>query len=277
MSDPENGVYSVVDEEHVGTFADAVGALSHECRLHFETTGFRVEVVDPAGVASTRAMLTEPAFEHYELGDRCVIGLHLERFEEVLGFADTGEPVGIGTRVDGVAPVGDEDEDEDGEDADVDEQLRGFLEVETGEITHDVALIDVESIREEPSFPDLDLSSRVVLEGSQLDRAVKACDTVSDHLEIAGDADADTVTFAAKGDTDSVDVELGTDDALELTADDGSSLFSVDYLKDLVKPIPRDAEVEIRFGETFPMIMQWGYAEQHGTVKNMLAPRVDKD
>lgn len=270
MSDSNAGVYAIADEEHVDTFVDSITALDYECRLHFEQNGFRVEVVDPAGVASTRAMLAEPAFEHYEIGERCVIGLNLDRFEEALAFADTGEPVGIGTRVDGVESVGEDD------DAGT-EQLRGFLEVETGEISHDVALYDVDSIREEPDFPDLDLSSRVVLEGAQIDRAVKACDTVSDHLEITGSADDDTVSFGAKGDTDSVDVELEGDDVLELTAADGSSLFSVDYLKDLVKPIPRDAEVEIRFGDTFPMIMQWGYAEQHGTVKNMLAPRVPKD
>ena len=52
---------------------------------------------------------------------------------------------------------------------------------------------------------------------------------------------------------------------------------SLDYLKDMDKAIPSDAEVTTELGEEFPVKMHFGYAEGDGHVTFMLAPRIQSD
>lgn len=256
---------AIVDESALDTFLESVSTLVIESRIHFETSGLRIEAVDAANVASVRAMLGADAFESYELDERAMIGVKLARLEEALAFADSGSPVGISTQVDGVT------ETEVGG-----RELSGFLELETDGIAHDIALIDPNSIRTEPDFPDLDLPAEVVLEGRQLDRAVKAADTVSDHLKLTVDEDG-TFGTVAKGDTDSVEVTYERDELIDVTPAEAESLYSIGYLKDMARPIPSDAEVTLRLGVNFPAEIRWQYGDGYGSVMYLLAPRVKTD
>ncbi|MFB6128811.1 MAG: DNA polymerase sliding clamp, partial [Halorhabdus sp.] len=140
-----------------------------------------------------------------------------------------------------------------------------------------LALIDPDSIRAEPDIPDLDLPARVVLEGADLDRAVRAADMVSDHVALLVDADDEVFRVHAEGDTDDVDLELERDDLIDLEVGDADSLFSLDYLKDLNKAIPKDAEVELLLGESFPAKIKFEYADGAASVTQMLAPRIQSD
>ena len=55
------------------------------------------------------------------------------------------------------------------------------------------------------------------------------------------------------------------------------SLFSLDYLKDMNKAIPSDAEVTIELGEEFPVKLHYQIAEGMGNITYMLAPRIQSD
>jgi proliferating cell nuclear antigen len=158
----------------------------------------------------------------------------------------------------------------------LDPETRKLL-IEFGGLEYTLALIDPDSIRQEPDIPDLDLPARVVLEGSDIDRAVRAADMVSDHVELIVDADDEIFRVHAEGDTDNVDLDLGRDDLIDLEAGAADSLFSLDYLKDLNKAIPKDAEVEILLGEDFPAKFKYEYADGAATVTQMLAPRIQSD
>lgn len=256
---------SIVEYDELDTFTDSVSTLVAESRIHFEKNGLRITAVDPANVGCVQAMLGAGAFESYEIDERAVIGIDLGRLEEALGFASSGDPVGLRTAVDGTSTT------EEGE-----TELSGFVELETDGITHDIALIGTDSIRKEPDIPDLDLPATIMLEGRQLKRSVRAADTVSDHAIL--EADADAFRASGEGDTDSVDVELTEEDLLEGTdLADARSLFSIDYLEDMVKAIPADAEVQLRLGTDMPAKIKWSYADGAGTCTYMIAPRIEND
>jgi proliferating cell nuclear antigen len=140
-----------------------------------------------------------------------------------------------------------------------------------------LALIDPDSIRSEPEIPDLDLPATIVLEGRNINRGVKAADMVSDHIRLrVGETDAgdDAFVIEAEGDTDDVTVALDRDDLIDLTVGDASSLFSLDYLKDMNKAISSGDEVTIELGEEFPVKLFYDIAEGQGSCQFMLSPRI---
>jgi proliferating cell nuclear antigen len=197
--------------------------------------------------------LAAAAFESYET-DGGVIGVNLDRLEDIVGMADSDQLVHL----------------------ELDEETRK-LHISLDGLEYTLALIDPDSIRQEPDLPELDLSAEIVIEGRDIDRAVTAADMVSDHIALGVDPDAEEFYVDAEGDTDDVHLELGREDLIDLTAGEARSLFSLDYLKDMNKAIPKDAEVTMELGEEFPVKMHFGFAEGDGHVTYMLAPRIQSD
>ena len=197
--------------------------------------------------------LSRDAFESYET-DGGVIGVDLSRLEEFAGMADAGQLVQL----------------------ELDEETRK-LNVQIEGLEGTLALIDPDSIRQEPDLPDLDLSSTIVLEGRDIARAVKAADMVSDHIALGVDPDEEVFYVDAEGDTDDVHLELGEEDLIDLVAGEARSLFSLDYLKDMNKAIPSDAEVTVELGQEFPVKLHFDIAEGEGNVTYMLAPRIQSE
>ena len=244
---------AIVSADTLGAALDSVGVLVDECKIRLEEEGLTIRAVDPANVGMVDLELSATAFESYET-DGGVIGVNLDRLEDIVAMADSGQLVHL----------------------ELDEETRK-LHISLDGLEYTLALIDPDSIRQEPDLPDLDLSSEVVIEGKDIARAVKAADMVSDHIALGVDPDAEQFYVDAEGDTDDVHLELGREDLIDLTPGKARSLFSLDYLKDMNKAIPKDAEVTMELGEEFPVKMHFGFAEGDGHVTFMLAPRIQSD
>ena len=74
-----------------------------------------------------------------------------------------------------------------------------------------------------------------------------------------------------------MDLKLDSDDLIDLTAGAADSLFSLDYLKDMNKAIPKSTEVTAELGEEFPVKLHYEFAEGLGHVTYMLAPRIQSE
>ncbi|MFB6096954.1 MAG: DNA polymerase sliding clamp [Haloferacaceae archaeon] len=232
---------------------DSVSVLVDECKIRLNEDELAVRAVDPANVGMVDLSLSAAAFESYE-ADGGVIGVNLQRLEDIAGMASSGDLVQL----------------------ELDEETRK-LHIQIDGLSYTLALIDPDSIRQEPDIPDLDLPAEIVAEGNQLDRGIKAADMVSDHIRLRVDADEEAFFIEAEGDTDDVDFEMDREDLIDLTAGPADSLFSLDYLKDMNKAIPGDAEVTIELGEEFPVKLHYEFAEGNGKVTYMLAPRIQSD
>ena len=244
---------AIVSADTLRATLDSVSVLVDECKIHLTDEGIEIRAVDPANVGMVDLRLDASAFESYET-DGGIIGVNLSRLEEFAGMADAGQLIQL----------------------ELDEETRK-LHVQIDGLEGTLALIDPDSIRQEPDLPDLDLPATVVLEGKDIDRAVTAADMVSDHIALGVETDEEVFYVDAEGDTDDVHFELGRDDLIDLVAGDAHSLFSLDYLKDMNKAIPKDAEIEMELGEEFPVKMHFDIAEGDGTVTYMLAPRIQSD
>ena len=244
---------AIVSAETLRAALDSVSVLVEECKLRLEDDGLEIRAVDPANVGMVDLTLSAAAFESYET-DGGVIGVNLSRLEEFAGMADSGQLIQL----------------------ELDEETRK-LHIQIDGLEYTLALIDPDSIRQEPDIPDLDLPATVVIEGRDIDRAVRAADMVSDHIALGVDDAAETFYVEAEGDTDDVHLELGRDDLIDLTAGAARSLFSLDYLKDINKAIPKDGEVTLELGEEFPVKLHFEIAEGMGEVTYMLAPRIQSN
>ncbi|WP_332897670.1 MULTISPECIES: DNA polymerase sliding clamp [unclassified Haladaptatus] len=244
---------AIVGAETLRTALDSVSVLVDECKIHLNEDGFAIRAVDPANVGMVDLTLDASAFESYE-ADGGVIGVNLSRLENIAGMASSGQLVQL----------------------ELDEETRK-LHIQIEGLEYTLALIDPDSIRQEPDIPNLDLPAQVVIEGRDIDRAVKAADMVSDHIAL-GVEEADELFYvSAEGDTDDVRLELPREDLIDLQAGQARSLFSLDYLKDMNKAIPKDGEVTIDLGEEFPVKLHFELAEGQGSVTYMLAPRIQSD
>ncbi|MFB6135155.1 MAG: DNA polymerase sliding clamp [Halobacteriaceae archaeon] len=244
---------AIVSAETLRTALDSVSVLVDECKVHLNEDGLAIRAVDPANVGMVDLELDAAAFESYE-ADGGVIGVNLSRLEDIAGMADADQLVEL----------------------ELDEETRK-LHIQIDGLEYTLALIDPDSIREEPDLPDLDLPAHIVIEGADIDRAVRAADMVSDHIALGVDEGDEHFYVDAEGDTDDVHLELTRDDLIDLTAGSAHSLFSLDYLKDMNRAIPGDAEVAIELGEEFPVKLHFDIAEGEGNVTYMLAPRIQSD
>lgn len=241
---------AIVSASTLADWLDAVGALVAEARVEVQSEGIDVMAVDPAGVAQVDATLAVDGFESYDADDG-TLGVNTEKLSDVVGMAGGDQLVHLTY-----------------------DPERRKLVVEIGGVTYTMALIDPQSIRASPDPTDLDLPAAVTVEGDQLAKAVTAVDMVGDHVTIGADAGREELLIAGQGDTDTVDVVYDAADVIAADWGDAESLFSLDYLEDVTKPMPGDAEVTVRVGQEFPMELAYEACEGDVTVENMIAPRI---
>jgi len=134
------------------------------------------------------------------------------------------------------------------------------LHIEIDGLSYTLALIDPDSPSDRSRISPTSIRLRIVVEGAQINRGITAADMVSDHIRLRVDETDEAFFIEAEGDTDDVDLRLAREDLIALTAGPADSLFSLDYLKDMNKAIPSDAEVTIELGEEFPVKLHYGFA-----------------
>lgn len=239
-----------------GTLSDAldpVTALVEECKIQLNDDGLSVTSVEAANVAMIDMEINRHAFESYD-ADGATLGINLDRLTDVLSMADSGDLVHVA----------------------LNEETRK-LEIDIGGLSYTLTLIDPDSIRQEPDIPDLDLPATIILEGEHISRGVTAADLCSDHVMLRADADGGAFHIAAEGDTDDVDLELD-DELLSANVDEScESLFSLDYLSDMERAIPSDAEVSLLLGSEVPVKLRYSIADGDVSVVNLLAPRISSE
>lgn len=243
----------IVTQSTIADCIDTVDVLVDECKIHLNEEKFRIRAVDPANVGMVDTRLEPAAFESYE-ADGGLIGVNLNRLKNVISMANSGDLIHI----------------------ELNEQTRQ-LEIEFNGLSYTLALVDPDSIREEPDIPDLDLPATVVFEGNQLNQGIQAADMVSDHITLRVDDTENEFIIEAEGDTDDMNLQLGEDDLIDINAGYAKSLFSLDYLKDMKKPMPSDGEITATLGDDFPVKFHYEFADGMGHTTNLLAPRIQSD
>lgn len=245
-------VQATVRSEYLLSTVDALRALVSECRLEFGPEGLSASAADPASVALVKTSLTAEAFESYDV-DGELVGVNLDRLSEVVGMAAGGQPVELF----------------------LDAETRR-LHVVVDELSYTLGLIDPEAVREPPELDEgaFTHTARAVVAGREIGRFVSAAAMVADHLTLGVDESEAALYVDAEGDTDHVSLRLSEAELAALDAGDAHSLFSLDYLRDMAKPMPADAPVTLRLGTEMPVRFGLETADGAGSVEYLLSPRL---
>ncbi|WP_396276195.1 DNA polymerase sliding clamp [Haloarcula sp. 1CSR25-25] len=230
-----------------------VNRLVDEAKLRIGDDQIAIRAVDPANVGMVDLDMSTRAFQSYQ-ADPGVIGINLSRMVDVLSVGSSDDTVHL----------------------DLDVASRK-LTVTVDGLEYTLALIDPDSIRQEPTIPDLQLEGEIEMQASVLDRGVTASDMVSDHMGLAYSRNG--ASIHADGDTDDVDLDLTSVDGVESikASGEGDSLFSLDYLKKINQMIPKGETARIEIGDDFPIKIYFGVADSHAEVETLLAPRIQAD
>jgi proliferating cell nuclear antigen len=243
---------AVINAEVFKDAIEAVSTLVDEAKLRITKDGISARAVDPANVAMVAFDLSSKAFESYEATDG-EIGIDLNRLNDILGMTSKEDKVELN----------------------LNEETRK-LEIRSGSLAYTLSLLDPTSIRKEPKVPNLELPAKIVLNGSELRRAVKAAEKVSDHMAL-GVKDK-TFYVEAEGDLDKVRLDLPESNLISIQSTSNvRSLFSLDYLNDLAKSLGKAEQVSIDLGTDYPVKFTFNIAGGNGTITYLLAPRIESE
>lgn len=235
-------------------FKRVLDTIAGEYKLHFDSDGITVEVVDPANVYAGCVTLEADAFETYELENETTFGISARNFGSALQHArygkDTDDPIAVtgGPR-----------------------HLETEVEREFGDtpatVNERVELTDPNSLRSQPDIPDLDLDVEVDLDPTAFTEVIGALDTDKDYLKLG--SNIDSIVF---------NQDSNSKRNIRLDADPSNvsewTLFSGSYMKQ-IRTALRDSyatELTLRWGEDLPLFAEFESETMHGTL--MLAPRI---
>lgn len=254
---------------HLEEYLNAANALVDEAAIRVTGDGLVTRAVDPANVAMVRVELSNSAFSEQD-GDAAEFGIDTRK---------------IGNLVEGI--------DRAFLDLEYDPKTRK-LELGSGPYQYTHAALEVDSLRNEPDIPDLDLTFEAKINIDQLREAVEWFHEFTTHVRMGYDPDRQK--FWMKADERRGGGEIGTDDGtyeldrseLGFVGETGhaDSQFSTDYFKDIVQAVPDGRTVTVIMGEDFPMKLSYetGWEETgpnegfaHGEVTFFQAPRIQTD
>ena len=249
---------AIAEKEVPQRLLDVFTPIVDEAKLHFNDDGIHTRAVGPSNVAMAYVDLSAAAFASYDSPGTVTQGANLHTLDERLSLGDTGDLVNLSLDMETRTLAVD------------------LQSTDVNTISQSVALINPDSVRQEPDLPEIELPNQVVLTGKQLDTVATAVDMVSDHIDIIGDEDGGQIVFVGEGDTDDTEVDFGREelgDPSQINESVGS-LFSMDYFEKAVKPIPNDTEVTVEWGDNMPVRVSWTDLDGHLDVQQNIAPRI---
>ncbi|MBQ8179381.1 MAG: DNA polymerase sliding clamp [Candidatus Methanomethylophilaceae archaeon] len=228
-----------------------ISTLIDEVKFTITPEGMTLKAVDAAHVAMIEMDVGKGAFESFTATDS-EIGLDLDKVKGVLKLASSGDVIRM-------------EQDES----------HGRLVFKVGNITRRMNLVDTSSMSD-PKVPQLSLTANISVSVDELQKGIRAADTISDHITLK--AGADYFELSCEGDTDSVSLRLGKDVLPALDTDsEVCSMFPLDYFSNIVKAVPSGTMVNIELDNDYPVKLLFGLADGNAKVNYLLAPRIESE
>ena len=246
-----------IKADSIKEFIGTVGALVDEAKLNVSEDGLQVKAVDPSHVAMIEANLVKSAFDNYEAAT-AEMGIDVDKFKTVLAVAGKEDMV----------------------DMEKDDSLNRLV-INIGNLTRAMPLLDTSGMPD-PKVPSLDLPASVSVSVNEIAQGLKASKSVSDHIALS--TTKDSFRLVCEGDNQNkVDLSLGKDQLEKLdSAEETTSLFSLEYFALMVNSLPADRILHINLGSDLPVKVDADLAVDdmtgaQGNVKFLLAPRIDRE
>ncbi|MDP6870039.1 MAG: DNA polymerase sliding clamp [Candidatus Poseidoniaceae archaeon] len=238
-------------QDLIRPIVETLAVVVEEARLDFSEEGLSVRVVDPSHVAMIKMDVDSAAFDTWEV-DETKLGLEMRKLKEMVALASAGDVVNLTF-----------------------DDVSGQATVNIGRIDLNIRPLDNTTLNP-PNVPSLELPCGVTIAGSELGQALRAARQVGDLVNISLTESSFAVNV--QGSTDSVNVEFSKDELVSIDCKEAArSQYSLTYLIPMAKVFGAVENVNLRFGENYPLKLTFDFAEGAGHVEYFLAPRVEGD
>lgn len=231
-------------------FATAAHALVDECRIRVipQEGIFATDFVDPAHVAMGHVRLIYLPHE----ADACELGMDVEKLKERLEKFERVPPLQVRF---------------------VSQGEKGItrLQLQQGGITRNLATVDLTGLLV-PKAVQVELPSVGSVRGKDLLKALNVANEVSDHAFFRVKDGVLSIHAVSNGNEDDVDV-IRLDSVAPFSAD-ALSIFSLDYLRRIVKALESvDETVTLHLGVNYPCRLESSGDNVYASF--LMAPRID--
>lgn len=241
-----------VDASILRECVDAILAVVDEARLKMGEEAWKVRAVDPANVALVDLELKRDAFDEYkaegEAEGEKVVGAPFDKLREILRFAVGDVSINI-------------DDDK--------------MTLQSSAYAYTLTLLDPSSLRAEPKIPELEFSTRVVVDADDLKKVLKAAEKISTTAAIG--VQNNVFFVEAEGEMETMKFSLHKDEHIHLSGSDCRSLFSLEYLTAMAKGFASAETLTLFISTDHPLKIEFEIADGSGKVTYLLAPRIEAE
>lgn len=228
-----------------------VSTLVDEVKFCTHVDSVSMKAIDPAHIAMIEILIDADAFISYE-ADESEIGLDLDKVKSILKLAGPSDVIRL-------------EHDPD----------QGRLTLTIGNLVRRMSLVETTGMAD-PKVPQIDIASSIRIPIEELQRGIRASESISDHLKLT--LSPDCFELSCEGDLDLASLKVPASDKVIIESDATvSSQYPLDFFSNIVKVIPAGTEVELRFQNDWPVRVFFTLADGHVEVKYLLAPRIDNE
>lgn len=243
---------SLADPKLLKYSIDAISNMIDEAGFSVSSDGLRLRAMDPAHVALVDFELKKEAFDKFEIKEPLVLGLDLDRLNTILKRAGADDKISLAF--------------------DKENNALRIKFKNSSTRTFNLPLIDVPE--EELKVPNLDFSSVIEISPNIIGEGIKDAEIISDHVTLK--TNEQFLYISARGDLGNVEVKVAKEEAIQFEVKkECKSMFSIEYLKDMIKASEIANSVKISLGDNIPVKMD--FLAPSARLSFLLAPRVESE
>lgn len=243
--------------ESAGNFikiVDALATIIDVATFKVNPTGLMLKAMDPSHVAMVDLQLSKDAFNEFKCDNELPIRINLtdlNRFMKRGAASDTLE-------------------------LSLDQQTNKLkIKFKKGKSTRTFSLgLLTEDEEEEIPTPNIEFNAKFSLNTDELQRAIKDAQIVGDYITFI--ISEETLTLEASGDSGEVTIEFEEFTDPPIIKGKQNSIYSLEYLSDIIKASSVSGTVHIEFSTEMPIQFEFPL-ENEGKIRYFLAPRVEEE
>lgn len=225
----------------------AIDCFVENCLINYDSGGVRFVAAGYSNVVSADVVVADEAFEYIETAGG-VVGADVSRLKEVFNVIDPPREVDV--EVDGRT-----------------------LRLRADGVEYTTRLLG-EDVVDGHEVPDgVTLPAEVALPGETVDRIVRLAEALSGSVTLHVDPSERRFRATAENGHESVTVDRGAEELLDIDPGTARSVFSVEHLARVTEVVRGDSTVRIRLGENCPAEVRVEFADGLGTATYYVAPK----
>lgn len=243
----------IKDSKPIKSAIDAVVGLVTEANVKITSDGFTWQAMDPAHVALIDFEIKKSAFSEYKLSKKSIsVGIDLVKLGVFLNRAGADDKVTLKV------------------DSDGNQLLIGIKNAAYREFN----LVFIELTDEETKVPTINFSCTFEVISKIIDEGIKDVKVVGGDIVFS--ADKEGICISGSGDTSGVNITIPKEELVSFeVGEDIRSLFSFEYVENILKAKDVSPTVIVSFGTNIPIKLD--YLSSDIRLSFLLAPRIESE